>query len=82
MTFLLATFSISAIIFGWLYATERQLRAAAEHEADQLHRDYLALQQSHEVALEDLDAMVEAMATSAKIKHPAGRLTLVRGEGA
>ena len=82
MTFLLATFSISAIIFGWLYATERQLRAAAEHEADLLHRDYLALQQSHEVALEDLDAMVEAMATSAKIKHPASRLTLVRGEGA
>jgi hypothetical protein len=26
--------------------------------------------------------MVEAMASSAKIKHPAGRLTLVRGEGA
>lgn len=82
MTALLAIFSISAIVFAWLYATERQLRAAAEHEADLLHRDYVALQQSHEVALEDLDAMVDAIAASAKIKHPASRLTLVRGEGA
>lgn len=82
MTALLAILSISAIVFAWLYATERQLRAAAEHEADLLHRDYVALQQSHEVALEDLDAMVDAIAASAKIKHPASRLTLVRGEGA
>ena len=82
MTALLAIFSISAIVFAWLYATERQLRSAAEHEADLLHRDYVALQQSHEVALEDLDAMVDAIAASAKIKHPASRLTLVRGEGA
>jgi hypothetical protein len=82
MTFLLATFSFSAIILGWLYVTERQLRAAAEYETDLIHRDYRALQDAHEVALEDLDAMVEAMAHSAKIKHPAGRLTLVRGEGA
>lgn len=82
MTFLLAIFSIGSILFAWLYATERQLRTAAEYETDLIHRDYLALQESHELALEDLDAMVDAIAANARIKHPSTRLTLVRGEGA
>ena len=73
---------IVAIIFGWLWQIERGHRLTAEVEADLLHRDFLDLQAAHEAALDDLDDMVDAITANARIKHPAGRLSLVRGEGA
>ena len=82
MTLLISLCALSAIIFGWLWQTERGLRLAAEYEADLIHRDFLDLQASHEIALDDLDDMVEAITFSAKAKHPAGRLSLVKGHGA
>lgn len=75
MTLLIAFLSLSAVIFGWLWAIERGLRLAAE-------ADYLRLQAAHNVAIDDLDDMLEAMLNNAKTKHPASHLTLIRGEGA
>ena len=82
MTLLVSLCALSSIIFGWLWQIERGQRLAAEYEADLIHRDYLDLQAAHDVALEDLDYHVEAITQNAKIKHPAGRFSLIRGEGA
>lgn len=82
MTLLVSLCALSAVIFGWLWQTERGLRLAAEYEADLLHRDFLDLQAAHDVALEDLDYHVEAITANAMKRHPATRLSLVRGEGA
>ena len=82
MALLIGFLAISAVFGFWLYAVERGLRIAAEVEADLIHGDYVALQASHEIALDDLDDMVEAITFSAKAKHPAGRLSLVKGHGA
>ena len=73
---------ICAIIFGWLWQIERGLRLAADHECDLIHSDYLALQAAHDAALDDLDDMVDAITANARLKHPATRLSLIRGEGA
>lgn len=82
MTLIIFLCATSAIIFGWLWQIERGLRLTAEHEADLLHRDFLDLQFAHEAALDDLDDMVEAITANAMTRHPATRLSLVRGEGA
>ena len=82
MTLLIGFLALSAIIFGWLWQIERGQRLAAEYEADLLHRDFLDLQAAHDVALEDLDYHVEAITANAMKRHPATRLSLVRGEGA
>jgi len=82
MTLLIGLCALSAIIFGWLWQIERGKRLAAEYEADLIHNDYLALQASHEAALDDLDDMVEAITANAKFRHPATRLSLIRGAGA
>jgi len=82
MTLLVGLCSLSAIIFGWLWQIERGQRIAADHEADLLHRDLVALQAAHEAALDDLDDMVDAIVANARIKHPTGRFSLIRGEGA
>lgn len=82
MTFLVGFLALSAAFGLWLWQIERGQRLAAEYEADLLHRDFLDLQAAHEVALEDLDYHVEAITANAKTKHPAGRFSLIRGEGA
>ena len=82
MTLLIGFLALSAIIFGWLWQTERGQRLAAEYEADLIHRDFLDLQAAHDVALDELDCHVEAITANAKMKHPAGRLSLVKGHGA
>ena len=82
MALLIGICALSAVVFAWLWAIERGLRLSAEVECDLIHSDYLALQASHEAALDDLDDMVEAITANAKIKHPAGRFSLIRGEGA
>jgi len=82
MTLLIGFLALSAIIFGWLWQIERGQRLAAEYEADLLHRDFLDLQAAHDVALEDLDYHVEAITANAMKRHPATRLSLIRGEGA
>ena len=82
MTFLVGLCALSAIIFGWLWQIERGQRLAAEVEADLLHRDLVALQAAHEAALDDLDDMVDAIVANARLKHPTGRFSLIRGEGA
>ena len=82
MTLLVSLCLLSSVIFGWLWQIERGLRLAADHEADLLHRDYLDLEAVHEAALDDLDDMVEAITANAMTRHPATRLSLVRGEGA
>ena len=82
MTLLISLCTLSAIIFGWLWQIERGKRLAAEYEADLIHRDFLDLQAAHDVALEDLDCHVEAITANARLKHPAGRFSLIRGEGA
>lgn len=82
MTLLIGFLALSAVLGFWLYAVERGLRLAAEVEADLIHSDYLALQQSHEAALDDLDDMVEAITLNTMSRHPAGRLSLVKGHGA
>jgi hypothetical protein len=82
MTLLIGICAISAVIFAWLYTTERGLRLAADHECDLIHSDFLDLQASHEAALDDLDDMVEAITANVKTRHPATRLSLIRGEGA
>jgi hypothetical protein len=82
MTLLIAICAVSAVIFGWLWQLERGHRLTAEVEADLIHSDYLALQAAHDAALDDLDDMIEAITANARLKHPAGRLSLIRGEGA
>lgn len=82
MTLLIGFLALSAIIFGWLWQIERGQRLAAEYEADLLHRDYLDLQAAHDVALEDLDYHVEAITANAMMRHPATRLSLIKGHGA
>ena len=82
MTFLVGLCALSAAFGLWLWQIERGHRLTAEVEADLLHRDFLDLQAAHEAALDDLDDMVDAITANARIKHPAGRLSLVRGEGA
>ena len=82
MTLLIGFLAVSAVIFGWLWQTERGQRLAAEYEADLIHRDFLDLQAAHDVALEDLDYHVEAITQNAMTRHPAGRLSLVKGHGA
>ena len=82
MTLLIALCALSAIIFGWLWQIERGQRLAAEYEADLLHRDYLDLEDRHNVALDELDCHVEAITANAKMRHPAGRLSLIKGHGA
>lgn len=82
MTLLIGLCALGAVIGFWLYAIERGLRLAAEHECDLIHADYLDLQFAHDAALDDLDDMVEAIVTGAKVRHPARGLSLVRGEGA
>jgi hypothetical protein len=82
MTLLIAICALSAVIFGWLWQIERGQRIAADYEADLIHSDYLALQAAHDAALDDLDDMIEAITANARLKHPAGRLSLIRGEGA
>ena len=82
MTLLIGFLALSAVLGFWLYAVERGLRLAAEVEADLIHSDYLALQQSHEAALDDLDDMVEAITLNAMTRHPATRLSLIKGHGA
>ena len=82
MTLLVGFLALSALVGFWLYAVERGLRLAADHECDLIHSDYLALQQSHEIALDDLDDMVEAITLNSMSRHPAGRLSLVKGHGA
>ena len=82
MTLLIAICALSAVIFGWLWQIERGHRLTAEVEADLIHSDYLALQAAHDAALDDLDDMIEAITANARLKHPAGRLSLIRGEGA
>ena len=82
MTLLIAICAVSAVIFGWLWQIERGHRLTAEVEADLIHSDYLALQAAHDAALDDLDDMIEAITANARLKHPAGRLSLIRGEGA
>jgi hypothetical protein len=82
MTLLIAICALSAVIFGWLWQIERGHRLTAEVEADLIHSDFLALQAAHDAALDDLDDMIEAITANARLKHPAGRLSLIRGEGA
>jgi hypothetical protein len=82
MALLIGICALSAVVFAWLWAIERGLRLSAEVECDLIHNDYLALQASHEAALDDLDDMVEAITANARLKHPAGRFSLIRGEGA
>ena len=82
MTLLIALCALSAVIFGWLWQIERGQRLAAEYEADLLHRDFLDLQAAHDVALEDLDYHVEAITANAMTRHPATRLSLIKGHGA
>jgi hypothetical protein len=47
-----------------------------------LDADYQALWDAHDRALDDLDGFIEASIHNAKAKHPASRLSLIRGEGA
>jgi hypothetical protein len=82
MTLLISLCALSAVIFGWLWQIERGHRLTAEVEADLIHADFLALQAAHDAALDDLDDMIEAITANARLKHPAGRLSLIRGEGA
>jgi hypothetical protein len=82
MTLLIAICALSAVIFAWLWQIERGHRLTAEVEADLIHSDYLALQAAHDAALDDLDDMVDAITANARLKHPTGRLSLIRGEGA
>lgn len=82
MTLLLGICALGAIIGFWLWQIERGLRLAAEYETDLIHSDYLALQERHEDALNELDYHVEAITANAKFRHPANSLSLVRGEGA
>jgi len=82
MTFLVGFLALSAAFGLWLWQIERGQRLAAEVEADLLHRDLVALQAAHEAALDDLDDMVDAITANARLKHPAGRFSLIRGEGA
>ena len=82
MTFLVGFLALSAAFGLWLWQIERGQRIAADHEADLLHRDLVALQAAHEAALDDLDDMVDAIVANARIKHPTGRFSLIRGEGA
>ena len=82
MTLLVGFLALSAVIFGWLWQIERGQRLAAEYEADLLHRDFLDLQAAHDVALEDLDYHVEAITANAMTRHPATRLSLIKGHGA
>jgi hypothetical protein len=82
MTLIIAISTLSAIIFGWLWQIERGKRLAAEYEADLIHRDFLDLEDRHNVALDELDCHVEAITANARLKHPAGRFSLIRGEGA
>jgi len=82
MTFLVGFLALSAAFGLWLWQIERGQRIAADHEADLLHRDLVALQAAHDAALDDLDDMVDAIVANARIKHPAGRFSLIRGEGA
>jgi hypothetical protein len=82
MTLLIAICALSAVILAWLWQIERGHRLTAEVEADLIHSDFLALQAAHDAALDDLDDMIEAITANARLKHPAGRLSLIRGEGA
>ena len=82
MPLLIGLCALSAVVFGWLWAIERGLRLDAELEAELLHRDFLDLQFAHDAALEDLDYHVEAITQNTMKRHPAGRLSLVKGYGA
>lgn len=75
--------TLAGVIAAAWWGRDQQLAARrAQRAYMKLDADYQALWEAHDSALDDLDGFIEASLHNAKVKHPANRLSLIRGEGA